>query len=318
MDEISLSNNHNKRTSDINQSPFSNDNKSSHESPSDYHQNSLNDDIESSYESLLDDNNKNENNENFHESPLDDNILNRVLNKEICVDYNFIKIMNAFKKYKEENDNDDLVKANIMDLTSKSKFARCIPLKIYKEFLNSLEQYDRLIPVETHNFLVDFFSQDLTYQQWSDAVDKLNVNNYEEATTKLAIKLIIRTFDNFLQAFSLGHMNPLHCMETLEQPYLNDYIHPCIKAAFGKIPSVNHIKHQKGDGVGFTSGSDKYQIVYVEGTRPYKITAEKETQNQCKIANNLKKLWIEIVKNRVINHKVIIPEIEVFGISSFK
>ncbi|CAG8798163.1 1337_t:CDS:2 [Gigaspora margarita] len=55
-----------------------------------------------------------------------------------------------------------------------------------------------------------------------------------------------------------------------------------------------------------------------QGTRPYKVTAEKETQNQYKIANNLKKLWIEIVKDKVNNRKVIIPEMEVFGISSFK
>jgi hypothetical protein len=46
-----------------------------------------------------------------------------------------------------------------MDLTPKSQFVKHIELDVYKNFLESLNYYDQLIPDETHNFLVNFFSQ---------------------------------------------------------------------------------------------------------------------------------------------------------------
>ncbi|RIB13148.1 hypothetical protein C2G38_1758495 [Gigaspora rosea] len=310
-------------------------------------QKSINDDDNENGESSSSDSNQNpsDNGADDDQSPLhndessnatqsDETAVRGVLNKEIRVNDNFIKIMDVFKQYKEEDDNeeddtDELAEANIMDLTPTSPFVKFIPFEIYKEFLESSKQYDLLIPKETQKFLKDFFSKGFkTHQEWSDALDRINVDDYSEEITKLAIKIIILTLDNFLQAFSLVHMNPLINIETLEQPFLNDYIHPCIKAALwhcagvcytcGEIPSINHVKRQKGDGVGFTGGLDNYQIVYAEGTRPYKVKANKEIENHCKIAKNLKNLFKEIVKKRVNSRKAIIPEIEVFGLSSFK
>ncbi|CAG8625577.1 12505_t:CDS:10 [Funneliformis caledonium] len=168
----------------------------------------------------------------------------------------------------------------------------------------------------------------LTYKQWSNAVDNLNIKEYKEETTKMIIKIITRSLDNFLQAFALGHMNPLHNIEALEQPHLNDYIHPCIKSALwscadiyytsGEIPSINHINRQKGDGVGFTIDSNKYQLVYVEGSRPYKVKASKELDDRNKIIKNLKNMLLNIVKDRVEKRKLIIPDMEVFGVASIK
>ncbi|CAG8813958.1 4675_t:CDS:2, partial [Gigaspora margarita] len=159
---------------------------------------------------------------------------------------------------------------DIMNLSLKSEFVKQIPLETYKKFIELSENYDKLIPDETHKFLVDFFSQDLTQQQWIEAIDNLNIKDYNEDITKIAIK-----------TFLLGHMNPLHDKEILEHSFLNDYVHPCLKAALWncanvyytsrEILSPNHVKYQKGDGIGFATNSNKYQIVYVEGTRPYKV-----------------------------------------------
>ncbi|CAG8632640.1 16137_t:CDS:2 [Gigaspora margarita] len=216
--------------------------------------------------------------------------------------------MDVFKTYKEDDYDDILANENIINLTLKSQFVKHIPVKIYEEFLNSSKQYNKLIPTEMQGFLKKFFEQDLDmYQQWSDALDQLNVNNndFKKNITKQAIQLIIKTLDNFLQAFSLGHMNPLYNTETwnnytLMIIYIHTLRRPCGTMLNREISSVNHVKYQKEDGVGFTSGLDQYQIMYAEGTRLYKVTAKKETQNQ------------------VNNQKVIIPEMEVFGIFSFK
>lgn len=215
-----------------------------------------------------------------------------------------------------------------MDLTPKSHFIQQLPLDVYQSFLESLNQYDKLIPDETHKFLVDFFSQKLTYKQWSKAIDNLNIKEHREETTRMIIKMITKSLDNFLQAFALENMNPLHNIEALEQPHLNDYIHPCIKSALwscaeiyytsGEIPSINHINRQKGDGVGFTIDSNKYQLVFVDGSRPYKVKARKELDDRIKIIKNLENMLLNIVKDRVKKRKLIIPDMEVFGVVSIE
>ncbi|CAG8604451.1 3034_t:CDS:10 [Funneliformis mosseae] len=259
---------------------------------------------------------------------LDKIKIHGILKKEILVERNVKSIIDAFELYKDNSNDDDVSTEGIMDLTHKSRFVRQLPEDVYKSFLESLNQYDQLIPDETHKFLVDFFSQKLTYKQWSNAVDNLNIKEYKEETTKMIIKIITRSLDNFLQAFALEHMNPLHNIEALEQPHLNDYIHPCIKSALwscadiyytsGEIPSINHINRQKGDGVGFTIDSNKYQLVYVEGSRPYKVKASKELDDRNKIIKNLKNMLLNIVKDRVEKRKLIIPDMEVFGVASIK
>jgi hypothetical protein len=86
----------------------------------------------------------------------------------------------------------------------------------------------------------------------------------------------------------------------------------------GEIPSIHHVKGQRGDGIGFTIDSNKYQIIYVEGSCPYNIKEQKEIGDRIKIARNLKKMFFDIVKDRVEKRKVMIPEMEVFGAASVK
>ncbi|CAJ0758762.1 5890_t:CDS:2, partial [Entrophospora sp. SA101] len=246
------------------------------------------------------------------------------LNNEIRIDQNMKKINKVFEDFKN-NYQDPLAKGGIMDLTPKSHFSKKLHADLYKSFLLSLEHFDNLIPEETHDFLVKFFGQvkDMSYLQWSDAVDDLNPKSFKEDVTKMTIKIIKRTFDNFLQAFSLGHMNPLLNLETLEQPYLNDYVHPCLKSAlwncanvfyvYGEIPSIHHVKGQRGDGVGLTIDANKYEIAYMEGSRSAKVKNSKESDDRLKIAFNLRKMFFDIVNDRVEKRKIIVPEMKVFG-----
>ncbi|CAG8804592.1 20464_t:CDS:2, partial [Dentiscutata erythropus] len=166
----------------------------------------------------------------------------------------------------------------------------------------------------------------MTQQEWTESVKNLNVDNFTEDITKTAVTVVTNTLDNFLQAFSLGFMNPLLNESTLEHSYLNDFVHPCLKTALyycakvyytsGEIPSPHHIKRQKGDGIGLTTCANKYQIVYVEGTRPYKVDPKKILDNQNKIGKNLKSLFLEIMGDRVRTRRIIMPDMEVFGVSS--
>ncbi|CAG8828652.1 13863_t:CDS:2, partial [Gigaspora margarita] len=234
------------------------------------------------------DNNRDLSNEIFAAEDNNDENVNKsnltkilgILKKEIQVEQYIVNIINIFKEYKANRNNDKLSKIDIMDLSSKSEFVKQIPLEPYKKFIESSENSDKLILNETYNKFL------------TEAIDNLNIKDYNEDITKIAIKLITKTIDNFLQAFLLDYMNPLHDKKTLEHPFLNDYVHPCLKAALwncanvyyisGKILSPNYIKYQKGDGIGFANNSKKYQIVYVKGTRPYKVDKKKiiNTQNK--------------------------------------
>nr|CAG8648509.1 429_t:CDS:2 [Entrophospora candida] len=69
-----------------------------------------------------------------------------------------------------------------MDLTPKGSFIRTLPKDVYKEYLLSLEYLDNIIPNETHDFLVEFFEQDLTYRQWLNILDDLNIKSFDKIT----------------------------------------------------------------------------------------------------------------------------------------
>ncbi|CAJ0761932.1 7062_t:CDS:2, partial [Entrophospora sp. SA101] len=177
----------------------------------------------------------------------------------------------------KKDNKDPLAIANIMDLTPKGSFIRTLPKYVYKEYLLSLEYLDNIIPDETHDFLVEFFGQ----------------------------------------AFSLGHSNPLQNIQTLEQCHLNDFVHPCLKAALMYCADIYYTL-QKGDGIGFTNDVNKYQLVYIEGSRPHNVREKKEIDDRVKVAKNLKKMFFNIIKDRIGKRKVITPEFEVFGGTSYK
>ncbi|GBB90831.1 hypothetical protein RclHR1_17920003 [Rhizophagus clarus] len=104
----------------------------------------------------------------------------------------------------------------------------------------------------------------------------------------------------------MGPRNPLLDLTTLEKPHLNSFIHPCLQAAlwyissinyeFGEIGTKNHVKRECADGIGYLNTADKFQLVYVEGSRP-NAKDDKELADASKISNNLQKIFLNIIKD---------------------
>ncbi|CAG8722156.1 11566_t:CDS:2, partial [Funneliformis caledonium] len=72
---------------------------------------------------------------------LDKIKIHGILKKEILVESNVKSIID-----KDNSNDDDVLTEGIMDLTHKSHFVRQLPEDVYKSFLESLNQYDQLIP----------------------------------------------------------------------------------------------------------------------------------------------------------------------------
>ena len=113
----------------------------------------------------------------------------------------------------------------------------------------------------------------------------------------------------------------------LERSHLDSYIHPCLEAAlwhiakinyeFGEIPSKYHTKRDLADGVGYMTGPDKYQLVYVEGPKPV-AKDDKEISDSDKIGKNLKKIYTSIIKEGISNLRRLPGEFAIFGGQSFQ
>jgi len=59
---------------------------------------------------------------------------------------------------------------------------------------------------------------------------------------------------------------------------------------YDEIPSKNHINKNHADGIGFMTNSDKFQLVYMKGSRSV-AKQEKEMVDAKKIVNNLKRKY---------------------------
>jgi hypothetical protein len=127
-------------------------------------------------------------------------------------------------------------------------------------------------------------------------------------------------------AFSLGPRNPLLNLTALEKPHLNSFIHPCLQASlwhissisyeFGEISTKNH-KRECADGVGYLNTADKFQLVYMEGSRP-NAKDEKEIADASKISNNLQKIFLNVVKDNAKCRRRLPKSLAIFGGQSFR
>ena len=84
--------------------------------------------------------------------------------------------------------------------------------------------------------------------------------------------------------------------------------------------SVNYIETSSllpVDGAGFMTNADKFQLVYVEGSRPV-AKQEKEISDNRKIINNLKSLFSKTVKELVKTRRRLPKKLFIFGGQSFR
>ncbi|CAG8837913.1 32692_t:CDS:2, partial [Racocetra persica] len=81
--------------------------------------------------------------------------------------------------------------------------------------------------------------------------------------------------------------------------------------------SKNHTNGNRADGVGYMTDADKYQLIYVEGSRP--VTKDKkETDDIKKITDNLKNIFANIVKETIKSRQRLPKKLYVFGGQSFR
>ena len=128
-------------------------------------------------------------------------------------------------------------------------------------------------------------------------------------------------------AFSMGAWNPLLNLTTLEKPHLNSFVHPCLQASlwyissicyeFREIGSKNHIKRECADGVGYLNMADKFQLVYMEGSKP-NANDDKENSDASKISHNLQNIFINIIKDNIKCRRRFPKTLAVFGGQSFR
>ncbi|RHZ83654.1 hypothetical protein Glove_89g85 [Diversispora epigaea] len=105
-----------------------------------------------------------------------------------------------------------------------------------------------------------------------------------------------------IKAFSLEYQNSLLNISTIERTYLNSFVHLCFDAFLWYIANVYYeyeeITLKKHVNRNY---ADKYQLIYVEGSRPV-TRNNKEINDLKKITSNLK-MFAEIVKDIVKNRR---------------
>ncbi|CAG8515467.1 3388_t:CDS:2, partial [Acaulospora colombiana] len=160
-------------------------------------------------------------------------------------------------------------------------------------------------------------------KEWHCKIDDLKSPEPNDPVMTAVVRAIRRTLPQFIKAFSLEDQNPLLNISTIEGAYLNSFVHPCFDAflwyianvnyEYGEITSKKHVNSNRADGAGFMIDADKYQLVYVEGSRPV-ARDDKEIGDLQKITSN-SKMFAEIVKDIVKNRKRL-PKSSSFGVVS--
>ncbi|RHZ82170.1 hypothetical protein Glove_113g63 [Diversispora epigaea] len=231
-------------------------------------------------------------------------------------------ICSVYKK--EQNSDEDLI-----DLRLCSSFLRRLPRLIATSYLSEMDKItESLIPDNVHQFLVQFFSQNISDDEWQIKVDDLRSPEQNDPLMTALVRILRRTLPQFIKAFSLEAQNPLLNIATIEHAHLNAFVHPCLDSAlwylakihyeYGEIPSRNHINRNRADGVGFMTNFDKFQLMYFEGLRPVEKKPEKEIKDAKKIAHNLKNIYSKIVKEVIKNRRRLPKKLYIFGGQSFR
>ncbi|CAG8485187.1 6449_t:CDS:2 [Cetraspora pellucida] len=171
---------------------------------------------------------------------------------------------------------------NLIDLRPNSNYFNKLPFKILEPYFKELDdKIENLIPLNIHEFLIEFFQQDLTSEEWHIKIDDLCCLDQSD----------------WLMA-SLWYISAI-CYE------------------FGEIGSKNHVKRECADGVGHLNTADKFQLVYMEGTR-INAKNDKEITDASKISNNLQSIFINIIKDNIKCRRRFPKTLAVFGGQSFR
>ncbi|CAG8761206.1 5423_t:CDS:2, partial [Acaulospora morrowiae] len=159
--------------------------------------------------------------ENSEKEPVRDDVIKDILG--ITIDYS-----DATKEilltYKEQDSDGDLI-----DLRLNSSFFKKLPKTLARSYLMEMDSItESLVPVNVHEFLVKFFSQNLTAKEWNYQIDDLRAPEKDDFIMSAVVRVLRRTLPQFIKAFSLEDQNPLLNITTIEHAHLNAFVHPCL------------------------------------------------------------------------------------------
>ncbi|CAG8645789.1 10553_t:CDS:2, partial [Ambispora gerdemannii] len=264
-------------------------------------------------ESLLQKNDKKED--------IQDDVIKGILGN--IVEYSDVT-KEIFSIYKKQYPNGDLIDLRLNSAFFKKKLPNSTAISYLTEMDTITES---LVPKNVHDFLVHLFSKNLTAKEWHCEIDDLRSPEKNDPVMNAVVRVIRRTLPQFIKAFSLEDQNPLINITTIEGAHLNSFVHPCLDAflwyianihyEYGEITSKKHVNNNRADGAGFMTDVNKYQLVYVEGSRPV-TKDDKEITDIEKITKNIKNIFAKIVKETIKNRRRLPETLYVFGGQSFR
>ncbi|CAG8496126.1 14999_t:CDS:2, partial [Acaulospora colombiana] len=128
--------------------------------------------------------------ENSEKKPVLDDTITDILG--ITIDYSDAT-KEIFLTCKEQDPNGDLI-----DLRFNSSFFKKLPKSIARSYLAEMDSItESLAPVNVHEFLVKFFSQNLTAKEWNYQIDdlrapeKIYIMNMARSHQKVTLMVIV-------------------------------------------------------------------------------------------------------------------------------
>ncbi|CAG8591121.1 11380_t:CDS:2 [Ambispora leptoticha] len=105
--------------------------------------------------------------------------------------------------YMEQHPDGDLI-----DLRSCSPFFKKLPKLVADSYLSELDEItESLIPMNVHDFLVQFFSQNISDTEWQIKVDNLRPPERNDPLMTAVVRILHRTLPNQNQILTLIFLN---------------------------------------------------------------------------------------------------------------
>ncbi|CAG8722727.1 16413_t:CDS:10, partial [Funneliformis mosseae] len=188
------------------------------------------------------------------------------------------------------------------------------------------DEIDDYITDEIHNYLTDFFNTDRGHQGWCEVARSITICEEDSEQLKDTKGLLKDTFGRFIKAFSLGPLNPLRNISTLERPHLNQFVHPLIDSSLWIFAGINYISGEiplKGkiksnaDGIGFLNDVSDYQIACMEGAKPG-ARKKKIIDDDTKNIRNMTQLFNNIIVSEATERRQIYTDLRTYGATAYK
>ncbi|RHZ81419.1 hypothetical protein Glove_120g200 [Diversispora epigaea] len=131
-----------------------------------------------------------------------------------------------------------------------------LPSNILKGYLTELgNKIENLISPNIHEFLINFFKQNLTGEDWHKKIDDLHCSDPKDSLMASVINVVYDIFDGSTKPFAqLKYFGEISSEHLLVGKLM---VQSSINYEFGEICNKYHAP-ECADGVGYLNNSDKY------------------------------------------------------------